>query len=89
MSVRQKVGRVGFEPTTLGLALPCSIQLSYRPMNDWWSGGDSNPRPAVYKTAALSLSYRPISQRSLTRAVVYAAKLPTAFVSVKGYSRAP
>ena len=38
LSYRSRLSRVGIEPSTLGLEVPRSIQLSYRDLVTYWSG---------------------------------------------------
>ena len=49
------IGAIGFEPTTSASQKQRSTKLSYAP---WSPRSDLNRRPAVYKTAALPLSYK-------------------------------
>lgn len=56
------VPRVGFEPTTYGLELHCSIQLSYRGMCVVRDGGIEPPALA-WKASVLAVIQIPLEQR--------------------------
>lgn len=56
------VPRVGFEPTTYGLELHCSIQLSYRGICVVRDGGIEPPALA-WKASVLAVIQIPLEQR--------------------------